>query len=374
MKNIASKFHRPNGAYFLTHSIGIMPTRVSEELNSSFLQPWKSADQHTWPEWLNTINGFNTQLATLFNSKPELFCPQTNVSSGLAKLIQSLPSRTGKNIIVATEWDFPSAGFVLQQAERLGYSIRFIPKERDLQSLETWKEYINDDVQCVFITQVIYSSNALTPVEQICQIAQSKDAFSIVDIAQAAGIVPIDLSITKADMVVGSCIKWLCGGPGAGFLWITEKLVSRLEPFDVGWFSHKNPFEFDIQNFEYHDSASRFWGGTPSIIPYAVSTTSLKLINELGVQNIRQHNQQLSRLIQESVPSECVSSPLNLDQKGGTVVIDFSKLGDQIKHQIEQLLREHNIHYDGRELGFRFSPHIYNTYEEVLKLIDIFNR
>ncbi|MCH2190112.1 MAG: aminotransferase class V-fold PLP-dependent enzyme [Gammaproteobacteria bacterium] len=374
MNDIASKFHRPNGAYFLTHSIGLMPTITEDELNSSFLQHWQTADEHTWPAWLNTINDFNKELATLFNSRSELFCPQTNVSSGLSKLLQSLPGRNGKDVIIATEWDFPSAGFVLKQAERLGYSVRLIPKERDLQLRETWEDYLDEDVQCVFITQVVYSSNALTPVEQICDIARKKQIFSIVDIAQAAGIVPIDLSITKADMVVGSCIKWLCGGPGAGFLWVTDNLISQLEPFDVGWFSHKNPFEFDIQNFEYHDFASRFWGGTPSVIPYAIAASSLKLINSKGLQQIQRHNHQLSGLIQDSVPPECISSPYDFNQKGGTLVIDFTKLGESNKARVEQELKRNNIHFDGRELGFRFSPHIYNTEEEAANLTSCFSK
>jgi len=203
--------------------------------------------------------------------------------TSLSKLIQSLPNSEKRNVILASERDFPSAGFVLEQAQRLGYTLRLIPKEEDIQSIETWNEYLSNDIHSVFVTQVLYSSNALIPAKEICKLARKRNIFSIVDMAQAAGIVPIDLEQIKPDAVVGSCIKWLCGGPGAGYLWIAQERIAQLEPLDVGWFSHQDPFEFDINNFEFSASASRFWGGTPSVIPYIVATNSLRLINQIGV-------------------------------------------------------------------------------------------
>ena len=364
-------FNRPNGIYLLSHSIGLMPSDTQQYLDRRYFANWSDANQHTWPKWLEAINEFTSELGTLLNSPAQQFCPQTNVSSGLSKLIQSLANSDKRNVILASERDFPSAGFVLEQAQRLGYTLRLIPKEEDIQSTETWNEYLNDDVHCVFITQVLYSSNALVPVKEICELARKRDIFSIIDMAQAAGIVPIDLEQIKPDAAIGSCIKWLCGGPGAGYLWIAKERIMQLEPLDVGWFSHQDPFEFDINNFEFSTSASRFWGGTPSVIPFVIATNSLRLINKIGMESIRHHNQELTKELLKNTPEECLSSPLDPENKGGTIVVDFSILGHSTKHKIESKLKKHNVHFDGRELGLRFSPHVYNNLAEVEKIAEL---
>ncbi len=365
----SAQFNRPEGAYFLTHSIGLMPRSTSRYLEEQYLMPWKSADQGTWPKWLGAIEKFNESLATLFNSDADLFCPQSNVSSGLTKVIQSLPKRKGRSVIVASESDFPSAGFVLQQAERLGYTLKLIPKTADLQSLDVWEQALTSDVHSVFLTHVLYNTNAKTPIEKITKISKQLGITSIIDVAQSAGIVPIDLTELDADIVVGSCIKWLCGGPGAGFLWVRRSLVDELKPADVGWFSHQNPFEFNIDNFKYHQSAARFWGGTPSVAACIAASNSIELINTIGISDIQKHNRELSDRVRSAVPDECISSPLDHTLRGGTIVL---KLADQ--DSIEQRMLANGIHFDSRQYGMRLSPHIYNSVEEINQLINCLSR
>lgn len=368
LTNIEAQFHKPKTeSYFLTHSIGLQPVTTASYLNDHYLEPWQMGSENIWPQWLDAINGFNVALSILLNSDSDLFCPQSNVSSGLTKVIQSLPKKDGRRVIVATESDFPSAGFVLQQAEKLGFEIRLIPKSEDLQSIDVWDNALSNDVHSVFITQVLYNTNQLLPVEQICELSRLRDVTTIIDIAQAAGIVPINLQTLNADIVVGSCIKWLCGGPGAGFLWLRRELISELKPIDVGWFSHQDPFEFDINNFDYHAGAARFWGGTPSVSAYVAATNSIRLITDIGVDTIRDYNRTLTKKIMAEVPEECVNSPIDLAKKGGTLVLQYPN-----QKQIEQCMRSKGILFDSRQYGMRLSPHIYTSENEIDLLIECF--
>ncbi|MDG1905022.1 MAG: aminotransferase class V-fold PLP-dependent enzyme [Arenicella sp.] len=361
MSEIKELFCVPESShYFLTHSIGLMPKSTEAHLSQAYLKPWQSGAEDIWPQWLNAIANFNGALASLLNSEPEQFCPQANVSSGLAKLIQSLPKVEGRNVILATQSDFPSAGFVLQQAERLGFTIRYIAKGQDLQSLDVWSEALADDVYCAFITHAHYNTNTLTPAAEITQLCRARGIMSIMDIAQSVGIVPIDLHVLDVDVVVGSCIKWLCGGPGAGYLWLRKERIQQLNPIDVGWFSHENPFEFDINNFDYASTAARFWGGTPSVASYIIASNSIKLMTEIGVQNIREHNRNLCQKIMSNVPKDCIASPTDLTKKGGTVVLKFSN-----SEQIEARLRDKNVLFDARQYGIRLSPHIYTDERDI---------
>jgi kynureninase len=362
-------FLLPDGAYLLSHSVGCLP-RAAREAADRFFELWGTQGGEAWDGWLASIGDFRQSLATLLSGEAAEFCPQANISSALSKILSSLPRRKGKTKLLLSELDFPSAGFALAQAERAGYTIEFIPADRDTSSLECWQQHLTPDTQMVLVTHVLYGNSRLNPVAEIIRCAQRHEVFTLVDVAQSVGVVPIDLREWNADFVVGSSIKWLCGGPGAGFLWANPDSVERFEPVDVGWFSHEDPFEFRIQSFRYADDARRFWGGTPSVLPYVVARASIDLINSIGVANVRAHNQTLTeRLVRAALERGLtLRTPQEPARRGGTVCVAFPD-----PQRVYQQLKEAKIFVDVRpSYGVRFSPHIYNDAEEIDRAIASF--
>ena len=346
--------------YLLSHSIGRMPASAEQALQDSFFSHWKSNGEDIWDHWLATVDGFRSALAGIFNAPANSFCPQSNVSSGLVKVVQSLTPGNGKNVIVMCEGDFPSAGFVLQQAKAKGFELKIISRDADVQDIATWDAAMSEEVHSVFVTHVHYSTSIRVPVEEICALARSRGINSMVDIAQSAGVVPIDFGRWNADVVVGSCIKWLCGGPGAGYLWVNPEFVRQLEPVDVGWFSHANPFEFDINHFTYANDSARFWGGTPSVASYAIATNSIRLINDFGVGEVQRHNQGMIDKLTHSIDPAEIISPTAGKPRGGTLVINPDN-----RQAIEAKLKQAGVQYDSRATGLRLSAHIYNSLQEI---------
>lgn len=358
-------FVAANGIYLLNHSVGRMPASARDYAEKYYFSAWETGYPDAWTLWLEALGEFNHALANLFNSGIGNFCPQPNISSAVSKTLAALPAKKDKDVILISEHDFPSVGFSIQQAERLGFQIRFIPASSDLQQLQTWSDVLTPDIHTVLITHVHFNTSRLIPVDQVTQLTRERGITSIIDIAQSSGVVPIDLQQWQADVVVGSCVKWLCGGAGAGFIWIDPEYIHELKPVDVGWFSHQNPFEFNIHHFEYADNSARFWGGTPSVLPYVVASNSINLIANIGVETIREHNQRLTRSIIESINPAFVVTPIDADKRGGTLVI---KLPQQ--ERVEKALTEAGVHYDSRALGMRLSPHIYNTQPEIDQVIE----
>ncbi|HEX7956152.1 MAG TPA: aminotransferase class V-fold PLP-dependent enzyme, partial [Pyrinomonadaceae bacterium] len=257
----------------------------------------------------------------------------------------------------------PSAGFALAQAERAGYTVELIPAESDTSSPECWRRHLTPDTQLALVTHVLYGDSRLNPVADIVRCAQRHEVLTLVDVAQSAGVVPIDLRAWNADFVVGSAVKWLCGGPGAGFLWANPAGVERFEPTDVGWFSHEDPFEFRIQNFRYAADARRFWGGTPSVLPYVVARASIDLVNRVGVGRVREHNRALTERLVRAVLERGLElrTPHDPARRGGTVCVAFAD-----SQRVYQQLKEAKIFVDVRPAyGVRFSPHIYNDAEDI---------
>ncbi len=350
-----------NGIYLLNHSVGRPPCSSRDTLTAGFLEPWEHGDAEVWPHWLQQVANFRSSVAQLLNTDAEHICPQSNLSSALGKLIHALPKRADKPVVLIHEQAFPSMGFVLQRATELGWQCRTIPAQHDPKAMETWRVAITPDVGAVLITHVHSNTSDLTPVSDIVSLAQANNSYSIVDIAQSVGAVPIDVSAWNADFVLGSCVKWLCGGPGAGFLWAHPQRVADCSPIDVGWFSHENPFEFDIRSFRFASGVLRFWGGTPSVTPYVLAANSIQLLLGIGIDTVRRHNVMLCRQLIEGLDEQQVRSPLNDEQRGGTVVLHF---GEQ-HEAILQRLRDANVRFDSRSTGIRLSPHIYNTRDEI---------
>ncbi|MCG7564437.1 aminotransferase class V-fold PLP-dependent enzyme [Pseudoalteromonas sp. McH1-42] len=360
-------FSLPQGHYLLSHSVGRPLKTARQDFMTRYFDPWSGDNHEPWYQWIDGIQQFTAALARLFNSQAEYFCPQSNLSSGLTKWVMSLPE-TGKQTVrvLMSESDFPSMGFVLQQAVP-DVEIRFIPAALDMSDLSVWQQHLDDDIDWVFVSQVYSNTGQQAPVEDITQLAKAQGCRVIVDVAQAAGVIPIDLSASAADCVLGSCVKWLCGGPGAGFIWVNPSILEVCQPKDVGWFSHQNPLEFDIHHFTPHQTALRFWGGTPSVAAYIFAAHSIQYFAELGVKQVRAHNLALLARLQAELAPWYIA-PTDAKRCSGTAILN---VGDK-QDKVLAALREAGIAVDARKLGIRVSPHIYTTVDDIDVFIRVF--
>lgn len=356
-------FHVPGGgAYLLTHSIGCLPRRTESAAIQQLLRPWRQLGGDAWPEWLSAIDRFCDALATLLGGRSSEYCPQPNVSAALTKLIAALPRRDpSKRVWIAAEDSFPSLGYVLQKAQRFGFELRLIPRTLDPANPKTWDAALTADIFGALITHVHSNTGQVAPVKQITRLCAERGIFSIIDIAQSAGIMPLSVVGLAADAALGSCVKWLCGGPGAGFMWLRESLIPELEPLDVGWFSHADPFEMDIHSFRYADTARRFWGGTPTMAPYVLATPGLQLLAEIGIGTVFAKNRELINAFFDYAPTD-VRGRVDLDTIGGTLCIP---LGNQLGC-VSEALRSIQARFDCRGPVLRLSFHLCNSVDEAI--------
>ncbi|MXV51026.1 aminotransferase class V-fold PLP-dependent enzyme [Pedobacter sp. HMF7647] len=365
---VRNDFELNDSVYLMNHSAGRPLKQSSSNLSELFFEPWKTNEP--WPQWLQALTGFQESLGLLLNSEATNFCPQTNVSSALTKIISSLPKREGRQQILLSEHDFPSVGFVASQAKKPGYGLKFLSRDADHTDPVVWGKAMSEDVQWVIITQAQSNTGVGIPVKEILDLAKKRQVITIVDVAQSVGVLPIDLQEWNADFVIGSCLKWLCGGPGAGFLYVNPEIISSCEPVDVGWFSHENPFEFDIHNFRYNSHAWRFFGGTPSVVPFILAAQSIRYLTKIGTTAVRNHNLALTQKLIDSLDSSYLVSPGLPAKRTGTVILHF---GDQ-HETITARLKANDIAFDSRALGIRLSPHIYTTTNEMEKLVALINK
>ncbi len=360
-------FDQPDDTYLLNHSVGVPPTSTRSHVNERLIPDWLSTPEIAWDRWMAELDGFHTELARLFNHDPKWFCHQVNVSSGATKIVHALPLDRSRPVILLPERAFPSLGYVANAASAVGYRTRMVPRGLDDSDATTWQQWIADDVGIVLIPHVLSNVGTQLPVAAIVELARAAGAVSVVDVAQSGGILPIDLRSWQADFVVGTSVKWLCGGPGAGFLWASPDGIDRCRPLDVGWFSHEDPFEFDINDFRGAPDARRFWGGTPSPIPAAIARQGIAAINDIGVSAIREHNLVLTQRLIDAVDDRILVSPRSPLDRSGTVVLhpEPAERGAAMTRMTAA-----RIHVDERDEGMRISPHLVNHSEDIDAVID----
>jgi selenocysteine lyase/cysteine desulfurase len=362
-------FTPPPGPYFLSHSVGLSPRAARATLDAAYFEPWAAGDGATWTRWLAASDVWRQSLAPLIGADADDICPQTNISSALTKILSALPIPKGRTKIVLCEEDFPTVGFVMAQARRVGLEPIFLKSGPELADPGAWERAFRDDVFIAHVTHVFSNLGLKAPVGEIVARARAKGVVTIVDAAQSAGAVEIDAAHWNADFITGTSVKYLCGGNGAGFLWVNPEIAPKCAPADVGWFSHENPFEFDIRRFAYANAAARFWGGTPSIAPFAIASAGLDLIARAGVANVARHNQRLFDKVAAALPASAFLSHVKAGERGCSFIIAPRDPGGA-----RAALAEAKIAHDERAGGLRFSVHLYNDDADVEALVGVLAR
>lgn len=350
------QFCIPEGRYFLSHSVGCLPVAAQQYMQSAFIEPWATKGGDAWPDWLDTIEVFCSELASLFSVTATDICPQPSVSAGFSNYLTSLPQQnTRKRHKVLMHADaFPTMGFVVAALKQRGFDLVLIDEAADDPAV--WQRHLAPDVLAAVITHVHSNTGVVSPVADIATQCRAAGVYSIVDVAQSAGIITVNPTEWRVDALVGSCVKWLCGGPGAGYLWVDPEHVQDLSPEHVGWFSHEHPFEFDIQSFRAVKTARKFWGGTPSIAPYALALGSLKTLREIGYDTLQAHNLDLKKAALKGLAAnQLMQRPP--EAVGGTLCLEFDQ---QNIETVARRLKEENSHFDQRGNTVRLSFHLYN--------------
>ncbi len=344
-------FHVP-ARYFLSHSVGCLPKTSEDALSTSYFTSWAEGGGNAWPSWLDVLGGYRSKIAALLGTSAGQICPQTNISSALTKIIYSLPRSGTRNVIILSPQDFPTNGFVFKQAERAGYRLKFV--EGKVTDPQAWADAIDSTTAIVHITHALSNTSHILPVKSICAMVRDYGAVSIIDIAQSAGVVPINLLDWNADFAVGTGVKFLCGGPGACFLYASQSALKDCKPVDVGWFSHENPFEMDIHDFRYADNAMKFFGGTPSPAPFILANESLSVLEHIGHDKIHNRIQSALSYLVQDIPDKVMVSPIGADARGATLVLNPAD-----RAPLRAILKAETILHDERAEGFRFSVHGY---------------
>ncbi len=358
---IRDRFHLPPDATYLkSHSVGCQPRAAEALLRDRLLTPWRETGE-AWPHWLDAIDAWRAALAGLIGVEARDLCPATNVTAGLSRYISALGQATDRRTVLLAPSAFPTIGYLASGLAAAGWKTRYLPDDADVRDAANWTAALGDDVALVIAMHVSSNRGALTDIAAVASAARAAGARCIADCAQSVGIVPVTPARWGVDAVLGTSVKWLCGGPGAAWLWVAPHDRTALDPMERGWWSHENPFEMDIRDFRYAPDARRWWGGTPDVAPFILSAAGIGEIAAIGVDAGRSHNRALQAMLREALEPDTPQWRWPNGEIGGTLCIDTG--ADQPR--VAEALDRHRLRADFRGTILRLSFHAYNSVADV---------
>lgn len=317
------------GGYFLYHSIGLYPGKEEDQAAAmaEFASVWAAPNDKQWGYVLRKRQDFLEAWGRLINAPKGSLTNVDNVTEGLHKLVRALPEDRlkGRKVLVGADC-FPSLHFLLAGlAPKMGFTLETVPLSDGKAWVET-DDFIakwGRDVSLALLTWVTSTASARMDYAALVAHGRAMGSLLVADITQAAGLIPFDVMTPKVDFVVSTSLKWLCGTPGAGILYVDKALVAELQPETRGWFSQNNPFSWDLDKFKYAPDVRRFDTGTPGSVAAIASLPAIRWFTAqdqpaIAARNLGMVDRIIAHADELGLP---LLSPREADRRGGAVML-----------------------------------------------------
>lgn len=354
--------------YLINHSLGAMPQATYQRMQD-YAETWATRGIRAWEEgWWDMPITVGDKIGRIIGAPPGTVAMHQNVSVCQSLLISCFDLRGQRNKIVYEAMNFPSVMYVYEaHAKAANARIVTVPSDDGI-TIDTQRmvDAIDEETLLVPISHVLFRSAYIQDVAAIIEKAHAVGAYVILDAYQSAGTVPLNVTELNVDFATGGSVKWLCGGPGAGWLYVRPDLHTKFQPQVTGWAAHRAPFAFAAE-MDYATDIHRYLHGSPAIPALYAAESGYDLINEVGVERIRANSiRQTTKLIELAAEQGWrINSPRPVEQRGGSVILDVPFAGEVVR---ELAAREMLVDYRPGA-GIRVGPHFFNTDDEIAALM-----
>lgn len=348
--------------YLISASLGPLSLRARAAAHEHLdlwgrLGPEELWHDHAFPK----LDECRTRVAALIGADPDEIAIVPSISSGLSSVASCL-GYDRRSKVVLSDMDFPTNHYVWRAQQARGAKLDVVRSPDGIRVNPTdIVDKIDDQTVVVNVNRVLFESSWIVDLPDIVAAAHDRGAYVVVDDFHGSGILPIDVHADGIDLYLTGALKWLCGGQGIAFLYCRRDLIPSFEPLVVGWFGTKEPFDFDRSGLALRDDARRFETGTFALPQAWTAAAALALIEEVGVDAIRQRSQELTRGVIERADALGLEllTPRDDNQRGGLVRVRVPA-GEAAAKETLKALFARDVVLDQRGDALRISPHFFN--------------
>ena len=353
--------------YFVYHSIGQYPGKAAALASAmaELSEFWGRPNDQQWDYLFGKRAWFLELWRAIIGAAAGTTTTCENVTQGLHTLMTSLPKNllNGRRVLVAADC-FPSNHFLLTGLQdRLGFALETVKARQgdawvaDEDMIAQW----DSDVAVALLTWVTSTTSHRADIEALTKHGKAMGSIVGVDITQAAGLLPFSVSTPAVDFALSTSLKWMCGTPGAGILYVEPSLILECQPELRGWFSQDNPFSWALDRFSLAPDIRRFDNGTPGMMAAAASIPALEWHAAQDKSAILQHNRKLTSQLIEAIDESgfALLTPRAEAERGGSIMVQLPE-----RHQAKDVLAQlkaKDLLADARGQIFRISPGVLTT-------------
>jgi selenocysteine lyase/cysteine desulfurase len=308
-------------------------------------------------------------LAALIDGEEDKIAIIGNTSEGFNWLVQGLEWKKGDRVLLVDQ-EFPANVYPFLNLEQQGVSIDYVPTRDGFILLEDIEKMICPETKLLSISFVEFLNGFRNQLSEISRLCHENDVLFSVDSIQGVGALPLSVRQSGIDFLSNGGHKWLMGPQGCGFMYISPDLFEKLKPAFTGWLSVKDSWNFFDYRLDFLDDARRFEIATSNVVGIFGLTASTTLLLEAGTEAIEKHLFSLGdRLIENlsEIGFKYIGSS-DLKHRSGIYTFQCENVKETYKH-----LRSNNVHLSLRNDLLRFSPHFYNTLDEIDQVVKIIN-
>ena len=352
--------------YMISHSLGAMP-RGAEDALREYTNVWATRGIRAWDEgWWEMPLRVGDLVGSIIGAAKGSVAMHQNVSVCQTIVTSCFDWSGRRNKLVTDGLNFPSNEYIYYGLRRQG--ARVCPVESaDGMTLPTERivDAIDEETQLVSVSHVAFRSSYVQDLAAITRRAHEVGARVVADLYQSTGILPVNVGEWSVDFATGGSVKWLCGGPGAGYLYVRPDV--KLEPAATGWMAHARPFGFEGGPIEYADDGFRYLNGTPNLPAMYAARTGYEIVNQVGVDAIREKSLRQTALLMELADEAgiAVRTCREARLRGGVVTLDVPN-GKEVTAELGR--REVLVDYRPGA-GIRVAPHFYTSDDEVRRTV-----
>jgi kynureninase len=347
------------GIYLENHSLGRPLDQTEDDLREA-AQLWQTKLGTAWTEWSQAEKDHRARIAQIINAaRPDCIVPKVSAGQGLRTVLNALP---GAPRVIATTAEFDSVDVILKQyaaAGRIELQLVSVHEPDGELNLKPLENAISIGADLVIVPQVFFMTAQIVPnLRWLAAHCHAHKARLLVDAYHAIGVFPVDVTAMQADFVIGGSYKYLRGGPGAGFLYLSpDALTSGLHPLDIGWFAKEQVFGFDRpERPRLAAGGDGFLESTPAVFTYYQARAGQQFTLALGVDRIRTYTLDRLQRLKHYLAEAGVSA-----RGGDQAHAAFLTLHHPDSRAIVNILHERGVHTDARPNTIRLGPDLLST-------------
>lgn len=343
------------------NSAGAGPVaRASSEAATEFYRETLESGDKRWFDWLERRVRARAAVARLINAEPDEIAFTTNTSTGMNLIIDALE---GRGEVISCELEFPVSTIPWMHR---GVGVNLLPARDGELTAADVSAAMTERTGVICLSHVQYSNGFRAPLSEIGE-RKSEHAF-VVNAAQSAGVFQIDVKRMKIDALCSTGHKWMLGGYGSGFVYLSRALLEETRPRAIGWLSAENPFTMRNDEFQVRgDAAARAELGCPHFAGIFSLGAAADYLLRLGTLEIERRALALNRLLTERLASAGwrVLSP----DRDESVRSAETLVAADDPARVSRHLSARGVAVTQKPEGIRVATHFFNDEEDIARLV-----